>query len=114
MKRYGNISVLHSCVTGRVLWIRRCQSREAERKAFGKVCRKEIERVRQWSMTMVRRKKNIMRLLSDVTNGIGITERMSPQHRSASRQLQAIAENPAACDRDFYEHIMEMQRRKKG
>lgn len=109
----GNVLVIcRSCLTGAAVWIYRGPSKDAERKAYRRACRREIERVRHWTSTMARRKANILQLLNDLTASVSITEGLSQQSRSAARRILSVAKEKTLCNSDFYNHIMEEQRRK--
>jgi hypothetical protein len=104
--------ILHSCLTGKVVWIYRGPSREAMQKAYQRACKKEIERVRNWSERMARRTASITRLLTDLLADKPIDEELTPEQQEAAKELQAISKKQEECHSEFYKHIMEERRRR--
>lgn len=105
-------TIRNSCITGRAVWLHFGHSSEAARKAYWRACRKEVERIRNWTETAARRKANILGLLSALTANLPVGEELPPEKKAAARRLVAIAEK-AVCDRGFYDHIMEERRRRQ-
>ena len=104
--------ILKSCLTGKVVWIYQGPSEGAARVAYWRACKKEIERVKNWSRTVAERRRAIGQMISDFTANIPLTAEMTDVQREALRKLQNIRKAPYPCDREFYNHIMELRRRR--
>ena len=59
MKKKIVTVILRSCLTGRAVWIYQGPSREAMQKAYQRACKKEIERMRNWSERMAQRTAHV-------------------------------------------------------
>ncbi len=112
-KRRPVTVILRSCITGNVVWIYRGPSQEAARKAYQRVCRKEIERVRGLGERMARRTAAITRLLTNCLADKPIDAALTPEQQEAARELQAISRKQPECPGEFYDHIMEERRRRE-
>lgn len=84
----------------------------AIRRAYSRACRKEEHRQLNWPQTVARRRANILRLLADLTAARPITADLSKEQQAAARLLHTIADTPPMNSDDFYNHILELQRRR--
>lgn len=108
----GVTALLRSCVNDRVVWIYHGTTRQAVRLAYWKVCRKEIERMRNWPATAAARMEPLERLLAVCTASMsGVTD-PTPAQKEALRTLRTLCRRPPECDTDFYDHIVEERRRR--
>ena len=104
--------IIRSCITGRAVWIYRGTSKHASRCAYWHACKHEMDCVRHWNEAVARRKANIQRLLSDCMADMAITDVMTPEQKTAARQLASYSEKEAGFSREFYDHIIEERRRR--
>lgn len=111
-KRKTVIVIRRSCITGKVVWVYRGKSRGAAYVAYHRACRMEVQRVRHWSETAAERRARILGMLNEWLEDLGITDTLTPEQAVAARQIQELANEDIACDREFYEHIMEERRRR--
>lgn len=113
-KKLHNITIiLKSCLTGKAVWIYQGASRDAARVAYWRACRKEMERVRRMADAAARRKANIMRMLTELTDGMPAISELPPEKKQLAKQLVALSEKAPATGSAFYEHIMEERRRRE-
>lgn len=112
--KHTSLIIRYSCLTGKAVWIYNAPSNGAMWTAYWRARRSEVERVRNWSQTVALRKANILRLLSDCTASLPVTGDLPPGKREAALRLRQVAEAPKACHRDFYNHLMEEQRRRRS
>mgnify|MGYP003571272156 CR=1 FL=1 len=112
VKKRKVIVIRRSCLTGRVVWVYQGTSHEAARKAYWRACRKEVERVRKWEEEVRRRQAHYAKLLADMLAELPIDATLSPEQQRAAKELQRQAQEQTECDREFYDHIMEMNRRR--
>ncbi len=113
MKHKCLITVIRrSCLTGRAVWIYRGPSKDAAYRMYRRACRREVERVRRWSSITAIRMQNITRLLNDCMDKLPFTTELTSQQQESAKTLQKISKQPL-CSSEFYEHILEEQRRKK-
>ena len=110
-KKHRTWVIRYSCLTGKAVWIYRSPSNGAMWLAYWRARKQELERVRNWNKTMAQRKSNILRLLSDCTASVPITDDLPPDKRDAAQRLRRMAEAPKSCHRDFYNHLKEERRR---
>ena len=106
--------VRRSCITGKIVWVCHTTSKGAARLAYWRACRKELERMRQWTKTVSDRCSNIMRFLSDCTAEIPITSSLTTEQTAAARKLKALGPRKEEYHTDFYDHIVEERRRREG
>ena len=102
-----------SCLTGKIVWIHKTTTKDAARHAYWKACKRELERVRQWSNTVAKRCSNVTRFLTDCTAEIPLTTELTPEQTAAARQLQNISKSETEYHSDFYDHIIEEQRQRE-
>lgn len=112
-QQHSFTDIRRSCITGNAVWIYQGSSKSSAQTAYWKACRAEIERVRNWASTAARRMANIERLLNDCLAEIPINAELTQRQQDAVRRLQAIERKNFACNRDFYEHILEERHRRK-
>ena len=105
--------IRYSCLTGKAVWLYYSPSDSAMWTAYWRARQAEMERVRNWNSIAAQRKANILRLLSDCTAGMTITDDMDPEKREAAMRLRKIAETPKRCDKEFYNHLIEERRRRQ-
>lgn len=113
MKPQKDIYIRKSCINGKVVWIGRCKSRGAARKAYHKAAQMELERVNRWEETSEQRKRNILRLKEECLADIPITQALNDEQLSAARALMSISREDIACHREFVNHILESRRRRE-
>ena len=114
MKKKKKVTVIiRSCLTGRAVWIYRGPSREAMQKAYQRACKKEIERMRNWSERMAQRTARITRFLTDLLADKPIDAELTPEQQEAAKELQAISKKQLEDRSEFYDHIMEERRRRE-
>ena len=101
--RTNDVTVIkRSDTTGRAVWLYQGSSKEGARKAYERVRRKEISRVRWWKNRMKRRTKAILTFLEKLVEALPMMGEISPEKKKAIRDLQRLAENPPPCDTDLY------------
>ena len=103
-----------SVLTGKAVWVSHSRSYQAEWKAYRIACNKEVNRMRQWGNIVNRRRRNIMRLLSDLTEGLPILGDMPPEQRAAAMVLRQMADMEPEKQSDFYDHLHEEKRQKRN
>lgn len=103
-----------SLLTGNAVWIGHERSYKAEWEAYKTACLNEINRMRQWPSMMKRRKRNILRLISEVSAKLPILGEIPPEKREALKVLAQVAENEPPRQSDFYDHIKEEKRQKRN
>ena len=96
------IVIKRSSTTGRAVWLYQGSSKEGARKAYERVRRKEISRVRWWKNRMKRRANAILTFLEKLVETLPMMGVISPEKKKAIRDLQRLAENPPPCDTDLY------------
>lgn len=96
------IVIKRSSTTGRAVWLYQGSSKEGARKAYERVRRKEISRVRWWKNRMKRRANAILTFLEKLVEALPMMGVISPEKKKAIRDLQRLAENPPPCDTDLY------------
>lgn len=106
------IVIRKSCITGRAVWIYRGPSRNAAYVAYSRACRKEVQRVRNWSVRVAERRAFILGLLNEWLADIPITQPLTPQQEAAAKEIRALAIRGVDCELEFYNHIMEERRRR--
>lgn len=115
MKKKDTVTVIkRSCLTGKAVWFYRGPSMESMRKAYFRACKREIERVHNWSHRMENCNASIRKLLNQCLDGLPINAELSPEQKEASSQLQGIIKRGTPCYREFYDHILEEARRKNA
>lgn len=101
--RTKDVTVIkRSDTTGRAVWLYQGSSKEGARKAYERVRRKEISRVRWWKNRMNRRANAILTFLEKLVEALPLMGDISPEKKKAIRDLQHLAENPPPCDTDLY------------
>ena len=101
--RTKDVTVIkRSDTTGRAVWLYQGSSKEGARKAYERVRRKEISRVRWWKNRMNRRANAILTFLDKLVEALPMMGGISPEKKKAIRDLQHLAENPPPCDTDLY------------
>lgn len=102
-RRTKDVTVIKwSSTTGRAVWLYQGSSKEGARKAYERVRRKEISRVRWWKNRMKRRANAILTFLEKLVEALPMMGVISPEKKKAIRDLQRLAENPPPCDTDLY------------
>ena len=82
-------------------------------KAYQRACKKEIERMRNWSERMAQRTARITRFLTDLLADKPIDAELTPEQQEAAKELQAISKKQLEDRSEFYDHIMEERRRRE-
>lgn len=113
-KHYKITAIRRSCINGKAVWISKSPSKAAEQLAYWRACKHEVERVRQWGETVLRRKSNVQRMLNGLMANLPVTDTLTEKCREAARQIVSISESCTACCSDFYNHIMEERSRRNG
>lgn len=106
------IVIRRSCLTGRAVWMWCGKSRCAAYKAYSRACAAEVDRVRRWGETTVRRRSAILQLLNECLADIPITQSLTPEQTAAATALRELSREDVGCDREFYNHIIEERRRR--
>lgn len=101
-----------STLTGKAVWVGHIRTYKTEWKAYRTACIKEINRMRQWAHTVNRRKRNVVRLLGELTACLPIIGDIPDEQRAAAKALTLIADNEPPKQSDFYEHIREEKRQR--
>lgn len=94
--------IKRSDTTGRAVWLYQGTSKQAARKAYERVRRKETSRIRSWKNRMKRREKAILAFLEKLVDALPMMVGMTQEQRQAVRNIQKIADNPPPCDTDLY------------
>ena len=111
--RKGNVLVIRkSCLTGKVVWIYWGPTRKAANVAYHRACKEELKRINHWKERADIRRRNILNILNECLADIPVTEALTPEQAEAARQLRNLSKEDIACHREFYEHIIEEQRRR--
>ena len=113
MKRTVNIIIRKSCLTGKAMWIYTGASIEGAKNAYKRARRAEMERVSKWAETTVCRMENIKRLLNDCLSELPINAQLTPQQLKAVKELQTIARQSINGCSEFYNHVVETNRRRR-
>lgn len=108
-----NIVVCKSCLTGHEVWLYLGQASEKSRLVYYRACRKEIERMARWAEKAAQRAQNIQRLMNLCLAQIPINAELTEQQKSAVRTLLAVKKKGMTCDREFYDHVVEEQNRRR-
>lgn len=103
-----------SALTGRAVWVSHVRNYRTEYYAYKWACQKEVNRMRQWAHTMNRRRRNITRLLTELTASLPIIGDIPPEQRSAAKILTQMADKEPPKQSDFYDHICEEKRQKRN
>ena len=106
--------IRHSALTGKAVWVSHRRSYQTEWKAYKTACLKEVNRMRQWAHTVNRRRRNIVRLLGELTASLPILGDIPQEQRTAARVLTHLADNEPPKQSDFYDHICEEKRQKRN
>jgi DNA topoisomerase VI subunit B len=106
--------ILRSCLTGKAVWVYVGPSKEAARRAYYKVCKEELERVRNWPNYIKQRSERIGRKINEMIANLPINVPLTPKQKEAIKQLRAIQNEVEPCDMEFYNHIMEEARRRNA
>lgn len=101
-----------SVLTGNAVWVGHLRSYKAEWKAYRTACMKESCRMRQWANTVERRRRNILRLLGELTAGLPILGDIPEEKRAAAKALAMMAESKPPKQSDFYDHIKAEKRQR--
>lgn len=113
MKREGPVKViLRSCLTGVPVWVYVGPSMAAMRKAYRKVCREEVERVRNWDKTEKEISEALGRRIDEFLSRFPKDHKFTPQQEEALKTLRAQQNEKEPCYMEFYNHIMEEARRR--
>lgn len=130
-KRRHLVTIIkRSCLTGKVVWIYRGMSHNAGRLAYWKACKKELEKVKQWSERMADRKRKLTMVLglsdsntsangssgkasANGTSGNMIGDELTDEQRKAYRELVRMSKQEPPPDMEFYNHIVEERRRRQ-
>lgn len=106
--------IRRSALTGKAVWLSHQRSYQTEWTAYKRACLKEINRMRQWANTVNRRRRNIQRLLTELTASLPILGDIPPEQRMAAKVLTQMAANEPPKQSDFYDHICEEKRLKRN
>lgn len=106
------VIIRYSCLTGKAVWIYQGASHKAAKWAYWMACKKEVQRYRYWAQLVELRKQNIARFLAACTERLPLTQDMTPEQKSAARQLLKIKKRNEVCDHEFYDHIVEEAKRR--
>lgn len=112
IRKYNVTVIRRSCITGKIIWFYRGMSKNAANVAYHRAWKHELERVKHWPEVVAERKANILRLLNNCLANLPITAELTPKQKAAVRRLRKMAEEEPECDMDFYNHIIEEQRRR--
>lgn len=104
--------IRRSCLTGKIIWVYHGITKTAERLAYFRACKREMNRVRGWKERLDKRRRNLKRLLSDSSSGIPITDELTPEQRCAAQHLNDIGRQSSSQHSEFYEHIVEEKKRR--
>lgn len=107
------VFIRRSCITGKVVWIYIGPSEPSAVKAYCRARCSELKRFSKWAETVTYRMANVKRLLNDCMQHLPINAELTPQQQQAVRQLLSIAKQTLSGRSEFYEHIMEENRRKQ-
>lgn len=99
-----------SVLTGRAVWVSHNRTYRACRLGYKAACKHEAMRIRLWGRAINSRKKNVLRLLGDLTADLPIIGDVVQEKRDAAKALNEIADGEPVCDKNFYEHVMEEKR----
>ena len=114
-KKYRIIKgIRRSCITGKAVCFSYYDRRKSEWEAYKRACKREVERMRQWSNVVSRRQKNILKLLNELTANLPIIGDVPPEKREAARFLAQMAASEPPKQSDFYDHICEEKRQKRN
>lgn len=105
--------IKYSCITGRAVWFYQGPSLAAAQKAYQRACKKEIERVRHLADEIAQRKASILGFLNKCLEHLGVDEELTPRQKAAAKMIVAMADEPKVPDTAFYDHIMELRRRRE-
>ena len=103
-----------SALTGKAVWVGHARTYKNEWENYKAACRKEVNRMRQWAHTVNRRKRNVMRLLGKLTEGLPIIGDIPPELRAAAKSITQIADDEPPKHSDFYDHIKEESRQRNN
>lgn len=107
--------VLHrSALTGKVVWMHHDMTYDARYKAYKRACMREINRMRQWTALVNRRRRNVTRLLSELTSHLPILGDIPKEQREAAKVITQLADKGLEKQSDFYEHIREEKRQREN
>ena len=109
-KKY--IKIVYSCLTGKAVWVYQGPT-ENPRMAYWRACQQEIERFKHWDEWVAERKAWVMNLLNACLAKQPMMSELPEEKRKAAKRLLAIANEPQPFQSDFYDHIMEMKRRRE-
>ena len=115
-KKVAGDSVLvirRSCLTGKAVWLGRAKNK---RVASAMYCRaKKAERLRQrkWKGRVERLRKWMTDALNNFLSELPITQELTPAQIEHIRAIQTLAQEEIPCDREFYEHILATDKRKR-
>jgi hypothetical protein len=107
-------TIRKSALTGKAVWVGHKRSYDTEWRAYKRACHKEYQRMRGWGYAMVRRRKNIMRFLTKLTDSLPILGDIPKEKREAAKSITLIADNDPPKQSDFYDHICEERRQRKN
>lgn len=99
--------IKRSCITGQIVWVYRGLSSSGAVRAYRRVRRVEMKRVRQWHERIERKRRAIAQLLNDCLAAIPLTAQLTSEQQAAVHRLKAISEEPGEYCNDFYNHIIE-------
>lgn len=106
--------IRRSALTGRAVWVSHRRIYQAEWEAYKRACLQEINRMRQWVNTVNRRRRNVTRLISELTDRIPILGDVPQDKREAAKILTQLADKEPVKQSDFYEHICEEKRQRRN
>lgn len=114
-KRKKKLFVKRSCLNGKIVWMHYCTTRKAARLAYWRACKKEVRRFRDFAQLMKKRHKKLFSVIGidDSSSASSIASRpgLTPQQRTAARELQRLDRQQPPQRSDFYDHIIEEKRR---
>lgn len=103
--------ILKSCLTGKAVWIYQGPTREAGRIALWRASKKEEELVAGWPECVRRRAESVARFRAALMEHLDPAA-LTDAQKAAVRRLKSIEEKRVECYTDFYEHVMELLRRR--
>lgn len=109
----GVLIVKRSCLTRRIVWVCRGASEEAARKAYWRACKMEVRYIRNWTKSMIRRRRLLMNIVTHGDDGAASNPALkSSRKRELTRRLIQLAKEEPVPDREFYDHIIEEAKRR--
>ena len=106
------VIILKSCLTGKPIWFYLGPTKRAAQKAYERACRAEVEHVKNWSDYISERRAAIRRFINNITSNLPLTGDLKPEQKEALKKLNAMEKQESPCYTEFFNHIMEVRRRR--